>query len=140
MMIGASPAGTGRDLWTTTFAVTMAIMRSKIRGSARVTVAGRIVDPARQQRAAASLGLWGLLLALALVGLSMGVTGSLSDIGKLLVILLMTAGRVGILSFGVALATRAAVEPAAGPAVLAMRGRGRAAQITTTRAPSCTRS
>jgi trk system potassium uptake protein TrkH len=38
------------------------------------------------------------------VGLSTGVTGGLSDLGKLVVAVLMVAGRVGILSFGIALA------------------------------------
>jgi trk system potassium uptake protein TrkH len=36
----------------------------------------------------------------------MGVTGDLTPLGKLVVIVLMVGGRVGILSFGIALATR----------------------------------
>ncbi|WP_375280320.1 potassium transporter TrkG [Pseudooctadecabacter sp.] len=34
--------------------------------------------------------------AMGTVGLSMGLTGDLSDLGKLIIIILMTAGRVGI--------------------------------------------
>ena len=39
------------------------------------------------------------------VGLSMGLTSELSLIGKLSVIMLMTAGRFEILNFGLALAS-----------------------------------
>ncbi len=42
--------------------------------------------------------------AMGTVGLSTGITADLSDLGKLIVIVLMTAGRVGILTFGIALA------------------------------------
>jgi trk system potassium uptake protein TrkH len=41
----------------------------------------------------------------------MGITGSLSEIGKAILIVLMFAGRVGILTFGIALASRDA-DPA----------------------------
>ncbi|PWJ21188.1 Cation transport protein [Jannaschia seohaensis] len=43
--------------------------------------------------------------AMGTVGLSMGITGELTGLGKLIVIVLMTAGRVGILTFGMALAS-----------------------------------
>ena len=42
--------------------------------------------------------------ALSTVGLSMGITGGLSDAGTLIIILLMYAGRVGILTFALAIA------------------------------------
>ena len=45
-----------------------------------------------------------VISALGTVGLSMGITGDLSDLGKLIIIILMTAGRVGILTFGIAIA------------------------------------
>ena len=41
--------------------------------------------------------------ALGTVGLSTGITAQLSEIGKLVVILLMFLGRLGPLSFGIAL-------------------------------------
>lgn len=53
------------------------------------------------------------VLALSTVGLSMGLTGGLGDAGKLILILLMYVGRVGILTFGLAFALRTA--PAEAP-------------------------
>jgi trk system potassium uptake protein TrkH len=44
------------------------------------------------------------------VGLSMGVTASLSDAGKVLAALLMFVGRVGPLTFAAALAVAAAEQ------------------------------
>ncbi|WP_258691442.1 potassium transporter TrkG [Tenacibaculum aquimarinum] len=41
--------------------------------------------------------------ALGTVGLSTGITGDLSNIGKVLIIILMFIGRVGVLTFGFAL-------------------------------------
>jgi trk system potassium uptake protein TrkH len=45
--------------------------------------------------------------ALGTVGLSMGITGGLTDVGKLAVTLLMFLGRVGPLTIGLALIRRA---------------------------------
>lgn len=131
MAIGASPAGTGGGLKTTTFAALLGLVRSTLRGRETVRFAGRDIPPARVQAATAAFAYYaGLLLAatallalteadeplepllfeaasaLGTVGLSMGVTGGLSELGKLIVIVLMVAGRVGILTFGVALAAR----------------------------------
>jgi trk system potassium uptake protein TrkH len=44
--------------------------------------------------------------ALGTVGLSTGITGDLTAIGKVLVIILMFVGRVGVLTFGFALLER----------------------------------
>jgi trk system potassium uptake protein TrkH len=41
--------------------------------------------------------------ALGTVGLSMGITASLTDVGKVIIILLMFFGRLGPLTFGMAL-------------------------------------
>jgi trk system potassium uptake protein TrkH len=41
--------------------------------------------------------------ALGTVGLSTGITGELSTLGKILIIILMFIGRVGVLTFGFAL-------------------------------------
>ena len=43
--------------------------------------------------------------AMGTVGLSMGVTGDLSYLGKVVIVVLMIAGRLGFLTFGIALAT-----------------------------------
>jgi trk system potassium uptake protein TrkH len=131
MLVGASPAGTGGGLKTTTFAVILAQMLSVLRRKPETRLFGYAIPPARQSLALASLGFYLALLlvsatllllteagarfeivlfeaisALSTVGLSMGITGSLTDPGKLIVTLLMFAGRVGILSFALAVALR----------------------------------
>jgi len=131
MVVGASPAGTGGGLKTTSFAVLIGLVRSTLRGRDEVRFFKRRVRFGQLQTATASLtyylGLLGVaffcllltepaadfavllfeaLSAMGTVGLSMGVTGDLSPLGKVVVIVLMTAGRVGILTFGIALASR----------------------------------
>lgn len=131
MAIGASPSGTGGGLKTTTFAVMLGLMRSTLRQRRRVTFFNKPIGPSRLQLAGASVFYFMVLLtaamffltltehgiafaqlvfesisALGTVGLSTGITSSLSDLGKIVIIVLMMAGRVGILSFGIALALR----------------------------------
>lgn len=129
MVFGASPAGTGGGLKTTSFAALAGLVRSTLKGRNRVRFWKREVPLARLQTATASLAYYLLVLCVALflltlteagrrfevmlfevisalgtVGLSMGLTSDLSDLGKLIVLVLMTAGRLGILTFGIALA------------------------------------
>ncbi|GFE65790.1 K+ transporter Trk [Litoreibacter roseus] len=129
MVIGASPAGTGGGIKTTSFAALIGLVRSTLKGRERVRFFKRQVPLDKLQTATALLTYYcGLLMvamfcllltepgaafevimfeaisAMGTVGLSMGITGDLSDLGKLVVIALMTAGRVGILTFGIALA------------------------------------
>ena len=129
MIVGASPAGTGGGLKTTSFAALVGLVRSTLKGRDRVRYFKREIPLERLQTATASLAFYaGLLLvatfllllvdpglpfdavlfetisAMGTVGLSMGITGELSDLGKLVIVVLMTAGRVGILTFGMALA------------------------------------
>lgn len=131
MLFGASPAGTGGGLKTTTFAALVGLVRSTLKGRRTVRFMKRTVPPERLQAAAAGLAYYGVLLFVAMflllltepgarfeallfeavsamgtVGLSTGLTGSLTDLGKLVIVVLMVAGRVGILTFGVALARR----------------------------------
>lgn len=131
MVIGASPAGTGGGLKTTSFAALLGLVRSSLKGRDRVRFFKREVPEARLQAATASLAYYMALMIAALflllltekgadfltvffevvsamgtVGLSMGLTGNLTDLGKIVVIVLMTAGRVGILTFGIALSAR----------------------------------
>lgn len=133
MLVGASPAGTGGGLKTTTFAVLFAQMWSVLRRREGTVLMGRSLTGDRLQMAAAALLTYLALMTVALfvlvvteagarfdvllfevisamstVGLSMGLTGGLSDAGKAVIILLMYAGRVGLLSFGIAFALRAA--------------------------------
>ena len=128
MVVGASPAGTGGGLKTTSFAALVGLVRSTLKGRDRVRFFKREIPPARLQNATASFSYYAFFAALATfllfiteaggdfevvlfevlsamgtVGLSMGLTGELSDLGKVLVIVLMTAGRIGILTFGIAL-------------------------------------
>ena len=129
MAVGASPSGTGGGLKTTTFAALLALMRSTLKQRSRVRFFKRPISASRLQAAGASAAYFITLLAvstfllsltdptlafervvfeaisaLGTVGLSMGITGDLSALGKLIVIVLMTAGRVGILTFGIAIA------------------------------------
>lgn len=131
MGIGGAPSGTGGGLKITTFAALVGLVHSTVRRRPEVTFFGRAIPDARVRVAAASsvflvmlltpavfllslteLGadfeiiLFEAISAIGTVGLSMGLTGSLSVAGKLVIILLMFAGRVGILSFGMALATQ----------------------------------
>ena len=131
MIVGASPSGTGGGLKTTTLSAVYAVARSVLRGEPDVTYRGRRVPTDRVLAAVASFAFYaavltaGLLVltitetadfqalafeaasALGTVGLSAGITGDLTVLGKLAVIGLMFAGRLGPLSFGSALFLRA---------------------------------
>ncbi len=138
MVIGASPSGTGGGLKSTTFSALIGVMRSALRGDQEVRFWGRPVPSERIWTAMAGLGFYLLLLvvgtyvleltetfkfeqtlfeaasALGTVGLSTGVTADLSDVGKLVVAFLMFCGRLGPLTFGMALffpAVPKTVEP-----------------------------
>lgn len=127
MMIGASPSGTGGGIKTTSVSALLANLFGVLRGRERAAWLGREVPPVRVVFAMASAtfylgvlaaGVFVLCLserdafvallfeatsALGTVGLSLGVTGGLSVIGKLTVIVLMFAGRCGPLTLGLAL-------------------------------------
>jgi trk system potassium uptake protein len=132
MLVGASPAGTGGGLKTTTFAVVIAQMLSVLKGRPVTTLFGYAIAAERESLALASLGFYLSLIfvfttllfvteagmrfdvllfeavsAMSTVGLSMGATAGLSDAGKWIIILLMYAGRVGILTFALAIGSRA---------------------------------
>ena len=127
MVVGASPSGTGGGLKTTTFSALFGVIRSALLGKDKVTFWRKEIPEDRIRLAIASLGFYvgalilgcyllalseslpfeGLLFeaasALGTVGLSTGITAQLTPIGKLILILLMFIGRVGPLTFGVAL-------------------------------------
>jgi len=141
MMFGASPAGTGGGLKSTTLATLVALVVATLRGQTRVRVLGHAVPPDRQRPQAASISFYVLVLfvavfglawfedaplealafeaisAIGTVGLSTGVTGGLTDLGKATIIALMFMGRVGVLTFGLALAANVRRGPGerAGP-------------------------
>ena len=127
MVVGASPSGTGGGLKTTTFTALFGVIRSALLGREKVTFWCKEIPEDRIRVAIASLGFYvgaliagsyllalserqpfeGLLFeaasALGTVGLSTGITAQLTPIGKLILVLLMFIGRVGPLTFGVAL-------------------------------------
>lgn len=130
MFFGASPAGTGGGLKSTTFSALWGIVRSTLKGRERVTMWSREIPLERLRIATASLiyysaiaavGIFLLCLtepanfeallfealsALGTVGLSMGVTAGLTHLGKLTIIALMAIGRVGVITFGLAISLR----------------------------------
>ncbi len=131
MIFGASPSGTGGGLKSTTLAALVGVIRSVLKRRSSIRYMKRELSEDRVHQAMASFAFYFLILAAALfallltetgaafemvafeaisalgtVGLSMGLTGELSDLGKLLVVLLMLIGRVGILTFGLAVVAR----------------------------------
>lgn len=122
MVIGASPGSTGGGIKTTTAGLLFYSALSEIRGKGMV-IGNRMIPEANIRRALAVTVLYiltillGIVLlslveqfsfgtlvfeavsAMGTVGLSLGVTSSLSAPGKIIIILLMFWGRVGILTF-----------------------------------------
>ena len=138
MVIGASPSGTGGGMKSTTVSATVATIRAALTGRERIAFAGRAIPERRLRTAAATVGTYLLVLAVAVyllmltegpelpfadlvfetfsalgtVGLSRGVTGDLSTLGKLVLIAVMFLGRLGPVSFGVALLARGGTDTA----------------------------
>lgn len=127
MVIGASPSGTGGGLKTTTFTALLGVIKSVISGRMDVLFRGKTIPAERVRVAMASLGFYVISLitgcyllaltqsesfekllfeaasALGTVGLSTGITAALTSTGKLIIIGLMFLGRLGPLTFGMAL-------------------------------------
>ncbi|MEG1607471.1 MAG: potassium transporter TrkG [Mucinivorans sp.] len=133
MYIGASPSGTGGGLKSTTASAVYAYVRSKLSGERDVTLNGHRLPTFRVDSALTTFAFYTSILffgfylltitevdittdkllfeaasALGTVGLTAGVTSSLSTIGQLIVIILMYIGRIGVITFGVAMLTRMA--------------------------------
>ena len=131
MFIGASPGSTGGGIKTTTFFVLLLSTISFVRHGGEPSVFGRRISLAVILKALAvtflGVQLVGLAFtalsltdpriepvrlvfevvsAFATVGLSMNLTPSLSESGRVIVMLLMFLGRVGILTFALALTGR----------------------------------
>jgi len=130
MYVGASPSGTAGGMKITTLTAMISILKSRLFGQKRISFLNRVIPFERLYVATSTfilytsiIFLFSLLLtfteefefdkilfevasALGTVGLSTGITGGLSEVGKLLVILLMFVGRVGVLTFGFALLER----------------------------------
>jgi trk system potassium uptake protein TrkH len=135
MLIGASPAGTGGGLKTTTVTALYAVTRSNFTADDRVTFAGAEVPRHRIRAAVAAATVYfsalvaGVFLILAVddldpeavwfeaasalgtVGLSRGITAELSHLSALVVIALMFIGRVGPVTLALAVATTLRRKP-----------------------------
>lgn len=135
MYVGASPSGTGGGLKSTTLTAAIAVVLSRIKGSTNVYFWGKQIPTERVAVATASIILYtgfiflGVFLltiseaqpmhtllfeaasALGTVGLSTGITGTLSVMGKFVIISLMFVGRLGVLTLGLALFAQRAVSP-----------------------------
>ncbi len=139
MFIGGGPGGTAGGIKTTTMAVLVLSAFQIVKGSPRVGVFGRHLGEGTRHRAAAvvmlaSVTVIGAVVALQLtqalpgieilfevisalgtVGLSIGATARLDEIGKVIVMVCMFVGRVGGLSLLMFMSQRGAPLMAARP-------------------------
>lgn len=130
MYVGASPSGTAGGMKITTLTAMIAVLKSRMLGQKKITFLQRRIPFERLYVATSTFILYTSLIfffsflmtfsekatfetilfevasALGTVGLSAGITGDLSEIGKVIIILLMFIGRVGVLTFGFALLAR----------------------------------
>lgn len=130
MFFGAGPISTGGGIKVTTLALMVLILVSQVRGHAEVSAFGRRIPRPLIAQALSLLTVVALLLptaavalmvsdnlpalpalfevvsAFSTVGLSMNVTPTLSDFGKILIMVLMFLGRVGPVTFVLALSAR----------------------------------
>lgn len=124
MFIGASPSSVGGGIRTTTFAIAILFLISYANGRNEIQVFGReihIIDVFRSF-AVIFLALFMVLIAAMILlitephatvmqiifeitsafgtcGMSLGITGDLSTTGKIVIMVLMFIGRVGLISF-----------------------------------------
>lgn len=131
MYIGASPSGTGGGLKSTTASAVFAFVTSKLGMERDVTLLGRRLPSFRVESALTTfifyttilfMGTYALTIiehqipldkllfeaasALGTVGLTAGITAQLGALGKVVLILLMYIGRIGVITFGVAMVAR----------------------------------
>lgn len=122
MLIGGSPGGTSGGIKTTTFMTILLSTFANLRGTKKVVVFNRQISTDYIQNSLSILMSAGMIIgiattillitedfsfmeilfevvsALATVGLTLGITANLSIVGKIVIILLMYIGRVGILT------------------------------------------
>jgi Trk-type K+ transport system membrane component len=123
MWVGASPASTGGGIKTSTFAVAVLNIWHSLTGRQKMHFAQREIEQSSVNRAFAIISLSLFIIGFAIivlsileptmtflsltfevfsaystVGLSLGVTAAFSDAGKLVLILVMFVGRVGVFS------------------------------------------
>lgn len=126
MWVGASPNSTGGGIKTSTFAVSFLHIVDLVRGKNKLEIFNRTISPASISRASATIVLslfvifiaiftmiliedfpfidicYEVVSAFGTVGLSRGITGSLSDISKIVISIVMFMGRVGVLTILIA--------------------------------------
>lgn len=123
MWIGASPMSTGGGIKTTTFVIAVKNIYASLKGKSRVEIAKRQLTVENVNRANAIIflsllwigtstmllvilepqatiaqALFEIISAIGTVGLSLNLTPTLSDSGKILVSLTMFVGRVGLVT------------------------------------------
>jgi len=127
MSIGGSPSGTAGGMKTTVFCSVLAIMYNRLRLNTRVEFMGSRIPLTRLYAATSTFLVYVLFLfvsvflltwtedlpfiklvfesaaALATAGLSTGISGELSALGKLIIIATMIIGRIGVVTFGMAI-------------------------------------
>ncbi|NEV93120.1 ATPase [Psychroflexus sp. YR1-1] len=128
MWIGASPASTGGGIKTSTLAISVLNILSLAKGKSRIEVFKREISSISIRRSYAiialslivigfsililsisdkNLSLFDLVFetisAYSTVGLSLGITGQLSDLGKAVIIFTMFVGRVSMLTVVIAI-------------------------------------
>jgi trk system potassium uptake protein TrkH len=130
MFIGASPGGTGGGIKTTTFVVPLTVIKAMIRGRQDAELFHRRLDPVVVYKAV-TIALVGVAFVVTMsvllsvaervpfiqaafevtsgfgtVGLSTGITPNLTTAGRIIVMLTIFAGRVGLLTVAFALTRR----------------------------------
>jgi trk system potassium uptake protein len=139
MFVGASPGSCGGGIKTTSLAVLVAILNDRIRGRNTASLFKRTIPEETVSKALSvfilavivlTAGLVTLLVtqpnppredfltylfeavsAFGTVGLSMGITASLTAVGKIVIITIMLLGRVGLLTVAYVVTSRRVVAP-----------------------------
>lgn len=130
MYVGASPSGTGGGLKSTTLTALIAIMWNRIRNNKQVSFFGNVIPLERLYVATSIFMLYASVIfistfllaltedfpldqilfettsAIGTVGLSTGITSDLTSWGKVVIIFVMFVGRLGLLTFGLAILAR----------------------------------
>lgn len=130
MYIGASPSGTAGGIKITTLTAVFAIMKSQLKGSKHITFLGREIPFERLYTAMSAFIFYTIIIllgtflititndlkfenilfevasALGTVGISTGITADINTFGKTVIICIMFIGRLGVLTFGLAIWSR----------------------------------
>lgn len=127
MYTGASPSGTAGGIKITTLTAVFAVMKSRLLGAKKISFLGRIIPYERLYIAISAFIFYTIIIAigtflitltndfkfenilfevasaLGTVGISTGITADINAFGKIVIIVLMFIGRLGVLTFGLAI-------------------------------------